>query len=224
MINDEIKTKFWERVRRGDGCWEWTGTVLNTGYGQLGFFRNGKRTNHAAHRLSYEINKGPIPRGLFVCHHCDNPRCVRPEHLFLGTAKDNSQDMVAKGRAARPFLGKKRPEVSRDRHYSKTKPWALARGDRHSSKTHPERIARGDRHGTRTHPERFERGSARYNAKLDESSVADIKRRAALGESDSSLAREFNVSRMAIWFIRTGNRWKHVDIPIQAGAVIGDQG
>ena len=80
------------------GCWLWTGPRLPQGYGLI------KRKDGAqlrAHRVAWELAHGPIPVGLFVCHHCDNTCCVRVDHLFLGTCRDNSADMVAKGRAAR---------------------------------------------------------------------------------------------------------------------------
>ena len=80
------------------GCWSWTGARGPQGYG---FIKRKDGTQLRAHRVSYELAFGPIPPGLQVCHRCDNPPCVRPGHLFLGTARDNAADMVAKGRAAR---------------------------------------------------------------------------------------------------------------------------
>ena len=85
-------------------CWEWTHSVNNIGYGMFRFSSSGMRT---AHRVSYELFNGPIPKGLAVCHSCDNPICVNPEHLWVGTLKQNAQDMVAKGRCARAMLGYK---------------------------------------------------------------------------------------------------------------------
>ncbi|WIY54104.1 HNH endonuclease [Devosia sp. YIM 151766] len=81
-------------VFRGDGCWEWTGAKNAQGYGYLAF--RGKTWK--AHRVSYTIFCGEIPDGLMVCHHCDNPCCVNPRHLFLGHATVNMKDMVRKGR------------------------------------------------------------------------------------------------------------------------------
>ena len=88
-----------------NGCWVWTGTCDRAGYG---LFRksNGSRDSSArvaAHRYSYEISKGSIPDGLHVCHSCDNPSCVNPDHLWVGTASDNMQDMWAKGRGPRGY-------------------------------------------------------------------------------------------------------------------------
>lgn len=76
------------------GCWLWTGATSRNGYGKIW---DGKR-NVAAHRAAFEMFVGPIGRDLWVCHSCDNPPCVNPAHLFLGTRRDNVDDMVRKGR------------------------------------------------------------------------------------------------------------------------------
>ena len=81
------------------GCWEFTGPRANYGYGKVGF-ADGMR---AAHRISWEHHNGPIPVGMLVLHRCDNPPCVNPEHLWIGTQADNMRDMVAKGRGRGQF-------------------------------------------------------------------------------------------------------------------------
>lgn len=84
-----------DKVLVKDGCWEWTGS-RSRGYGQMKL--NGRIQR--AHRAAYAFFVGEIPASLFVLHHCDNPSCVKPSHLFLGTQADNMQDAVRKGRRA----------------------------------------------------------------------------------------------------------------------------
>lgn len=90
--------RFWQRVERGPNCWLWSGGTNERGYGKIS---DDNRRPAYAHRISWEMTNGPIPEGLYVCHHCDNPRCVNPSHLFLGTQKDNLRDMSTKGRGNR---------------------------------------------------------------------------------------------------------------------------
>lgn len=96
-----VADRFWEKVNKlpGDGCWEWISTLNEHGYG---VFAIGRRM-HLAHRVSWAIHDSPITDGLFVCHHCDNRKCVRPDHLFLGTNTDNMRDCAAKGRVFIPM-------------------------------------------------------------------------------------------------------------------------
>ena len=92
------QSRFWELAEKSEGCWTWHGTLNGHGYGQ--FYMQHKR--FPAHRASWLLSFGDIPEGLFVLHRCDNPLCVRPDHLFLGTHKDNMRDMQNKGRRGRP--------------------------------------------------------------------------------------------------------------------------
>lgn len=115
---------FWLQVTMGDGCWDRAGNRANGRYSTM--MIAGKVVR--AHRYSYEAFVGPIPEGRFVCHHCDNPKCVRPNHLFLGTPKDNSHDMMRKGR-----------------NMHVTKPETLARGDRNGTRTQPHTVRKGEK-------------------------------------------------------------------------------
>ncbi len=114
--------RFWAKVEKTADCWLWRGGLNENGYG---VFRLNNRTV-LSHRVAYELSNGTIPDGLLVCHHCDNPPCMRPDHLFIGTNADNVRDRVEKGRSAKG---------------------GAAKGEKHWSKTHPERIARGEKHG-----------------------------------------------------------------------------
>lgn len=94
FVTRDLLDAFTERVRKTEGCWLWTGTKKRRGYGVI--------RGLAAHRLSWQIHRGEIGPGLCVCHVCDNPSCVNPEHLFLGTVTDNNHDRHAKGRTKLP--------------------------------------------------------------------------------------------------------------------------
>jgi hypothetical protein len=101
-----------------DGCWTWTGGVKGgrIKYGQLYLgFRKSDRTcvPEFAHRVSWVIHFGLIPDGLDVCHTCDNPICIRPDHFFLGTALDNARDCTSKDRYAHKFFNADRAEACR---------------------------------------------------------------------------------------------------------------
>jgi hypothetical protein len=95
------ETGFWGKVDRSggpDSCWNWTAALNQNGYGVWGGNRKIGLKSGIAHRAAWVLTYGPIPDGMFICHHCDNPPCCNPAHLFLGTPQDNMDDMDRKGR------------------------------------------------------------------------------------------------------------------------------
>lgn len=98
LTNDSaFLSRFWNKVEKTSSCWEWK-AASSGGYGYISV----KGQNTRVSRVSYELHFGKIPQGLYVCHKCDNPGCVRPDHLFLGTALDNARDRDNKGRRIPP--------------------------------------------------------------------------------------------------------------------------
>jgi hypothetical protein len=164
--------RFWAKVevKGPQDCWLWTAGYDHWGYGR--FKPTGREAEHA-HRTAYRFLSGPIPEGLFVCHRCDNPPCVNPAHLFLGTNAENVADMMTKGRNA------------------------TAANGRHLSVRHPERLARGDRTYMRQHPE-ARRGERNPMAKITDAQFVDIQRLLLAGVTQTEAARRYGVDQSAI--------------------------
>jgi hypothetical protein len=99
MIEQFILKTFHAKIKSLGNCWLWSGPTNDCGYGICKILG----CPYYAHRLSYEIHIGTIPQGLLVCHRCDTPNCVNPEHLFLGTQKDNMHDAKLKGKTANKY-------------------------------------------------------------------------------------------------------------------------
>jgi hypothetical protein len=114
--------RFWTKVVKGPGCWEWSGAKNSNGYGTLGTGPRGTKRIELAHRVSWELAHGRVPVG-FVLHRCDNPPCVRPTHLYEGSPADNVNDREARGRGV------------------------ILRGDAHPQRIDPSKVLRGERHG-----------------------------------------------------------------------------
>lgn len=175
-----VAERFWSKVEKPtgeDGCWLWTAGLVN-GYGHFRL----PSGQCLAHRMSWELANGPVPEGLCVLHKCDNPRCVNPEHLFIGTRADNNRDRAAKGRS-----------ITGDNHWTHYAPERLPRGANHWRRLHPEQIPRGDLHPTR---------------KVSAEDVREIRRLYALGGiSQRELGLRYGITRSAVGKITRNQNW-----------------
>lgn len=175
----DLEKRFWQKVKKSSGCWSWTAAIFTWGYGA--FQVEGKAMR--AHRVSWVLAYGPVPDGLCVLHKCDNPACVRPDHLFLGTTADNMKDRDLKGRNAH--------------------------GARHGSVLHPGRLPCGDAHYSKTRPELVPRGDRSGRSKLTEALVARIRsEHIPYKVSYAALAKKYGVHAETIGRVVRGDFWK----------------
>jgi hypothetical protein len=156
MKRQSFEDRFWSKVRKTEGCWEWTAGTYRKGYGKFSVARS---TNAQAHRVSWQMGSGPIPDGLFVCHHCDNPSCVRPDHLFLGTNRDNVRDCVQKGRlnwrpwqSASAAAKRNRTHCRKGHAYNEENIYRQVDGSRECKTCHRECVARYEHNRKRSIP------------------------------------------------------------------------
>lgn len=178
-----VAARLWAGVLKSDTCWEWQRGHNGDRYGVI--WVGGERQRDYVHRVSWVLHYGPIPDGLWVLHQCDNPPCVRPDHLFLGTNLDNARDMAAKGRQ----VFQQHPERA-------------ARGDQSWMRSAAGRAWARDR--ILTHGSPF--------AKLSADKVKTIRiLYSAGGITQRALAQQYGVSQPAISSVVSGRRWGHVD-------------
>lgn len=226
VISDaQTQARFLQKIHPTQECWMWIAGKLSSGYGV--FFHKGKSVK--AHRFSWEMFEGKIPKDKIVCHSCDTPACVNPAHLWLGDARENVKDRDTKHRQAVGIHhgSKTKPErIPRgerhgsrlhpekiyrgDEHWTRKKPWLLARGNYNGARLHPERLARGDRSGARLHPERVPRGERVNTAILREDQVLEIRQLAEAGHPHTRIAKRFAVQSAAVWKIVHRYTWKHI--------------
>lgn len=179
---------FWKWVDKSGECWLWTGTT-SEGYGRV---RHGPK-KLLAHRVAYELTKGPIPKGMEVCHSCDNPTCVNPAHLWLGTHRDNMRDAHQKGRikapGERPGFPRKSPQVRQLR-------LKMPAAQKSIFPRKPMRPIRGPEKHISEH-------------KLNWMLASEIRQRYTAGQMGCRrLAREYGVTTTTIMNIVNGKTWR----------------
>lgn len=191
-----MNNDFWNRLDRStgaDGCWEWTGFRNDSGYGIYG--KPAKR----AHRIAYELAKGPIPDGLEICHRCDNPPCCNPAHLWAGTHLQNFRDMAKKERSGlRKLTGEQVAAIRLD-----TRPLKQIAAD---YGMHFSAIAYAKRGGTWKHIETPPSGHGQ-RAKIDEAAVHAIR---ADTRSAARIGPDYGISPSQVQRIKQRLRWGHI--------------
>jgi hypothetical protein len=228
LIRPVYKTlaeRFWCRVdKRGpDECWPWIGMLNQFGYGMLHIWHPEERRwgRRVASRVAYEVSIGPIPPGLFVCHHCDNPPCVNPRHLFTGTSADNIADMYRKGRQNRPrgelasrarLTNQQVEEIRRIYATSHPKMATLAK-QYGVGKTSILNAIRGRTFcdvPTVPLPPLHACGERNPNRKLNAEIVRQIRLEYAAGATQVALAQKHGVAQPTIGCIVNRKTWRHV--------------
>lgn len=227
--------RFWAKVLKTDTCWLWQGANKGPGkYGHLKF----QDITTSAHRVAWILTYGPIPDDILVCHDCpdgDNPLCVNPAHLWLGTHADNAQDMVAKGRhktlsgPASPMYGKRQTHCNKGHEMTPENVVWTDHGRARRCKTcYMETCRRGALRYLANHREEINEkkraarepfktgpalGERHGQTTLTEAEVSEMRRRYAEGERPLTLASDYAVSLKTVWNIVTYKTWKHLPRP-----------
>ena len=196
------EAEFWARVGISSDCWEWRGARTTAGYGAL---RYNNKTVYA-HRFSWVCWNGPIPKGLHVCHHCDNPACVRPSHLFVGTRVDNMRDCINKGR--RP-IGEAAPQAKLRKRDVLSMREAYRAGQNQSSLARAYNVSQAvisvvvrGRSWTHVGGPIAETGKRGTRRKLSQEQARTIRGEYASGGTrQSDLASKYGVSRATISYV-----------------------
>lgn len=195
-----------------NGCWIWKGNKGKKGYGA---FRYKGRTERA-HRASWMMFKDSIPHGLQVCHKCDNPSCVNPEHLFLGTSKENNMDKVAKGRQAKGETNRHKLTSQEVREIRDIYPQLTARALGRIYGVNASSVSSAIKGQSWSHIEAGKKqvmrnGVHHHNVKLTEQQVKEIRRRYAHGGIfQRELAADYGVTEHTVKGILSGRLWKHL--------------
>jgi len=201
-LDEKDVVRFWSKVDKNgplpdqsnphyaglDRCWVWTAGKRHDGYGQC-WVGNKTRTTH---RTAWEITNGPVPINIsgaptYILHRCDVPTCCNPDHLWIGTQKDNMDDMANKGRKA------------------------IITGDDHHSRRHPERLSRGDNHRSRLHPETILKGEKHGHAKITDAQAVAIRTMYVRGGlTQAAIGAMFGICHSSVSQIVNCKRWKHL--------------
>jgi len=204
-----VEKRLWSKVEKTRGCWFWTGQTNGAGYGLL--LRDGR--TRLAHRIVWELENGPIPEGNLVRHMCDNPACVNPAHLRLGTQRDNMRDRLISARVHYAGVKLTADDVVNIVDLYKKGETQKSIAKRYGvSEPTVSGIMRGLcwQHVTNTLdlPARGRRNQCQR--KLTDPQIVEIRSRYDRGEHQKQLSEEFGVSKALVQQIVTGKAWKHV--------------
>lgn len=177
MFSKITLQRFFSKFEKSNECWNWNGSKNEAGYGTLG--------NKYAHRMAWQIaNNKEIPSGMVICHHCDNPSCVNPNHLFIGTQKDNMQDMIKKNRQVKKNnIGQKNPMFGKSHSFSAKKKMSEAKQGKYIGSNHP-------------------------RATITNETVGKIRKMRLEGFTRKQISEKLNVSFHVVGNVIYGKSWK----------------
>lgn len=226
ITRSDVQERFWSKVDKSagpDGCWIWRGAIKPNGYGKVSIGAAKASRWYYTHRIAYAMHNVTDPADLFVCHHCDNPVCCNPSHLFLGTDQDNKTDMVRKGRQ-----GAARGVESANAKFAPVE--VLSIRERYANggvtcleiaveygvdETTISGLVRGETYkevnGPLSNPKQTKRGEGHPGAYLNADKVRAIRRlQASGGHTLEGIGAIVGATKYAVHDVIRGKTWKHV--------------